>query len=342
MSDPTSVKKPHVAAIDKQWLDLTREAAVEPTLPIIDSHIHLWDFSDPPYFGNDFVSDAAGGHDVQASVYVECTMAYALDGDTALRPVGETRFAVEQALAHSTPRLQLAAAILGAADLSLGADVRAVLEAQEAAGQGRWRGVRVRAAWDADPVAGYGVHGAPKGSMLSPEFRQGVKCLASKGMVLEIWAFHTQMDEVVDLARAFPDQTIVVNHVGGPLGVGPYAGRRDEVYADWAAAMRRVGTCPNVHVKLGGLGISRAGFEFDKLPRPLSSDELAQAWGRYVQVCIEAFTPKRAYFGSNFPVDKAVCHYGVLLNAFKKMTAAYSADERRAMFAGNARALYRL
>lgn len=336
-------KKPHVPAVRPQWLALRHEAAIDPSLPIVDAHIHLWDFSTPPYFGMDFVADTGSGHNVTDSVFVECMMAYEEDGPQEMRPVGETRFVVSQGLDAANPKHNLAAAIMGAADLSLGDAVRPVLQAHVEAGKGRFRGVRTRAAWDADPAAGYGAAAAtPEGLLRQASFQQGVKCLGAMGLSLDVWVFHPQLADVVALARACPDVPIALNHVGGPLGVGSYASQRDEVFTAWSSGIRELSRCPNVHVKLGGLGISRMGFGFDAVSQPLSSDELALAWGPYLTTCIEAFGPDRSLFASNFPVDKAVCSYTVLWNSFKKITASYSEAERRAMFAGNARNLYRI
>ena len=336
-------KKPHVPALRPDWLALRREAVVEPSLSIVDAHIHLWDFSTPPFFGADLVADASSGHDVTASVFIECLMAYAQDGPQELRPVGETRFVASQALHASSARHQVAAAIMGAADLGLGDAVRPVLEAHVQAGGGRFRGVRTRAAWDADPVAGYGAAAStPEGQLRQESFQQGVRCLGAMELTLDVWLFHPQLADVVALAKACPDVAIAVNHVGGPVGVGCYASKRDEVFANWVASIRELARYPNVYVKLGGLGISRIGFGFDAAPEPLSSDDLARAWGPYVRTCIEAFGPQRALFGSNFPVDKAVCSYTVLWNSFKKITAGYSAAERQCLFTDNARKLYRM
>ena len=336
-------KKPHVPAVRPEWLSLRQEAAVEPSLSIVDAHVHLWDFSTPPFFGADLVADASSGHDVTASVFIECMMAYAEDGQQELRPVGETRFVASQAQSASSDRHKVAAAIMGAADLALGDAVRPVLEAHVEAGGGRFRGIRTRAAWDADPVAGYGAAAtAPEGLLRQTSFQQGVRCLGTMGLTLDVWLFHTQLADVVALAKACPEVPIAVNHVGGPLGVGRYAGQRDEVFATWLDRVRELARCPNIYIKLGGLGISRMGFGFDAVAEPLSSDELAQAWGPYLTSCIEAFGPQRSLFGSNFPVDKAVCSYTVLWNCFKKITAGYSESERLAMFASNARKLYRI
>jgi predicted TIM-barrel fold metal-dependent hydrolase len=316
---------------------------VEPLFPLIDAHIHLWDFSTPPYFACDLIDDTNSGHDVHASVYVECTMGYDDMAPTILRPVGETRFALSQAVAASSEKHQVSAAILGAADLSLGKAVEPLLQAHKEAGQGRFRGIRTRAAWDADPWAGYlGANSAPEGLLRQPEFVDGVNCLGDNGLSLDVWLFHTQLPEVCQLAQKCPNVHIVLNHTGGPLGVGVYDGKREEVFAIWAANIREVAKYPNVHIKLGGLGISRIGFGLDLLPKPLSSDALATLWSPYIATCIDAFGPERCMFASNFPVDKVVCSYTTLWNSFKKLTSAYTPAERSSMLFGNAQALYRI
>ena len=156
------------------------------------------------------------------------------------------------------------------------------------------------------------------------------------------WNYHTQIAELTDLARTFPDTTIVLDHIGAPLSIGAYAGRRDEVFADWRRSIRGLAECPNVCVKLGGMGMRIFGFGFEEQPLPPSSDDLAKAWRPYVDTCIEAFGPQRAMFESNFPVDKVYCSYGILWNAFKKLTAACSADDKAELFFNTAKRTYRL
>jgi predicted TIM-barrel fold metal-dependent hydrolase len=147
---------------------------------------------------------------------------------------------------------------------------------------------------------------------------------------------------LLDLAQAFPDTPIVLNHVGGPLGAGPYRGQRDEVFAAWRAGMQALAGCPNVHAKLGGLAQAVNAFDFHEQPLPPSSGELANAWRPYLETCIEAFGARRCMFESNFPVDKAMCSYPVLWNAFKRIAAGASDDERNALFHDTAARFYRI
>ena len=238
---------------------------------------------------------------------------------------------------------------MGYADLRLGEAVRPVLEAHLSAGGGRFRGIRQGAAHDAEAHAHYG---QPPGTLLDHgpglladlRFRAGFAHLAPLGLSFETFVAHPQLPELTALARAFPGAAIGVNHVGLPLGVGKYAGRREEVFADWSASMRELATCPNVSVKLGGLGLTMTGFayEFDDAPEPPSSEQLAAAWRPYLETCIEAFGADRCMFESDFPVDKASFSYAVFWNACKRLARGASAAEKQDLFSASAARFYRL
>lgn len=317
------------------------EPTVLPDLPIVDAHIHLWHRDN--YFARDFLADVGSGHHVAASVYAECGMAYADDPREAFRPVGETRYVLDQVRIAEGSGHGLAAGILCAADLELGQGVKPVLAAHAEAAQGRLRGVRYRVAWDADPVAGYGEPGYPSENLLDSEaFLAGARVVGEMGLVLDLWGFHTQLGGIAAFAEKLPDLTIVVDHVGGPLGVGRYAGRRAEVFQDWLVGVRRLAALPNVHIKLSGLAISRLGFGFQESGPAASSDVLAALWRPYVHACAEIFGPDRSIFASNYPVDRVAAPYHMLLNAYKKMLGDFSRDELTAIFAGNARRIYAL
>ena len=334
-------KKPHVHPIDDAWLARGQEAPIAPDIDIVDAHIHLWDFSTPPYFHDSYTADALSAG-ISASVYVDCTMGYYEDGPEALAPVGEVAFVRAQAEA-ARGAVNVAAAIIGWADLTLGDAVDDVLVALEAAGGGRLRGVRARANYDPDPQAGYGAIGAPQGLLGQDDFRRGVERVQARGHVLDLYAFHTQLGEVADLARAFPDLPILLNHIGGPLGVGLYAHNREQVFADWAAGMAQVAACPNVEVKVGGFGVSRLAIVTAQgRDRPPSSQEVADLCQPWVDHCITHFGPERAMFASNFPVDKAVMPLLTLVNAMKHLTASLPLDAQKQFFAGNARRLYNI
>jgi predicted TIM-barrel fold metal-dependent hydrolase len=337
---PAPVKHP---PIRPDWLALRREEALEPGLPIIDAHHHLWGPPRDPYLLEDFRADAAGGHDIRASVFIECDTHYRSGGDPLLRPLGETEFvadAARRAIALGGPRV--AAAIVGHVDLAAGAAIGPVLEAQIAAGDNRFRGVRYISAWHPDPAARGSVATPPPMILLDPRFREGFAQLAPLGLTFDAWMYHVQLAELRDLADAFPETPIVLNHFGGALGIGPYASRGRHVRASWAAALRELSHCPNLHLKVGGLGMRLFGFDLHERATPPSSEELAELWRPMVETAVEAFGAERCMFESNYPVDKAGIGYTVLWNAFKRITAGWSASERTALFHGTASRFYRI
>jgi predicted TIM-barrel fold metal-dependent hydrolase len=238
--------------------------------------------------------------------------------------------------------VRICAGIVSHVNLLLGDGARAVLEAEIAAGNGRFRGIRHSSAWDADASVAAMYATRPKGLLLDPTFRKGFACLAPLGLSFDAWMFHPQLDEFADLARAFPDTKIVLDHCGGPVGVGRFAGKREETFAVWKASIQEVAKCPNVSVKLGGLAMRLLGYDFHERPVPPSSEEAAAAWRPYIETCIEAFGPARAMFESNFPPDKGQCSYQVIYNAFKRIAAQYSEAEKTALFSKTAADFYRL
>ncbi|MGO1075807.1 amidohydrolase family protein [Inquilinus sp. CA228] len=319
------------------WQSGATEPALEPDLPMVDSHHHLWRRDSGNYLPGDLASDA-GGHAVVATVCIECGAGYRPDGPEELRPVGETEFIAAEAAGASNG---VGAAIVGRADLRLGTRVQEVLNAHIEAGQGRFRGIRQPLRWDAAGIGMFGKPG-PRGLALDPDFREGFAALAPLGLSFDAWLFHPQLDELVDLARAFPDTAIILNHVGGPLGVGAYAGRRDEVLALWRHGIAALAQCPNVLVKVGGLGMLYYGFDFHERAVPPGSTELAAAWRPYAEECFDRFGIDRCLFESNFPVDKQSCSYNALANAFKRLTRGFSEAERSAFFSRNAARTYRI
>ncbi len=324
------------------WLQTRLEAALEPELAIVDAHHHLWDRAGG-YLLDELLADLAAGHNVVATVYLQCAYAYRSTGPVSLRPVGETEFVADVAR-HSQQRgvkTQVCAGIVGYADLTLGDEVEAVLLAHIDAGGGRFRGIRhILARHDAFNASLLGP--APRGLMQQADFRRGLARLQALGLSFDAWLFHTQIDELVDLAQALPGLPIVLNHLGGPLAIGPYIGKRDEVFLVWREAIKRLAACPNVSIKLGGLGMAIGGFEFHQQALPPSSEQLCAAWAPYMHASIEAFGAKRCMFESNFPVDKAMCSYGVLWNAYKRIAAGASDSEKACLFSDSAAAFYRL
>jgi len=318
----------------EDWLALRKEEILDPARPIVDPHHHLWDRGGQRYLIEEMASDIASGHNIVATVYVDCRSMYRASGPEAFRPVGEVEFANGVAA--------ICAGIVSHVNLLLGEAARDVLEAEIAAGQGRFRGIRHSSAWDADAnVAGmYATR--PKGLLLEPTFRKGFACLAPLALSFDAWLFHPQIGELTDLARAFPDTKIVLDHCGGPIGIGSYANRRDEIFPVWKASIREIAKCPNVVVKLGGLAMRLLGYDFHQRPMPPSSEEAAAAWRPYIETCIEAFGPERSMFESNFPPDKGQCSYQVIFNAFKRIAAPYSEAEKTALFSKTATDFYRL
>jgi predicted TIM-barrel fold metal-dependent hydrolase len=329
----------------EDWLTQLTEQVIDPTRPIVDPHHHLWDRGGQRYMIEDMAADIASGHNIVATVYVEARSMYRAAGAEALRPVGEIEFATGAAAMSASGgygQALICAGIVGHVNLLLGEAARPVLEAEIAAGEGRFRGIRHSSAWDSDPDVAHMYATRPKGLLLDPAFRKGFACLAPLGLSFDAWLFHPQLNEFVDLARAFPDTRICLDHCGGPIGIGGYANRREEIFPQWKASIQEAAKCNNVVVKLGGLAMCLLGYDFHLRPKPPSSEQAAAAWKPYIETCIEAFGPDRCMFESNFPPDKGQCSYQVIFNAFKRLAAPYSEAEKTALFSKTAAAFYRL
>ena len=331
---------------DEAWLARQpAEPILEPELPIIDTHHHLWDREGHRYLLPDFLADAATGHHLVATVFLECHSMYRAAGPVEMRPVGETEFVAGQAAMSASGMYgptRVAAGIVGFADLTLGDRVEPVLQAHLRAGGGRFRGVRHSAAWDASDVIGNSAVADGPHVYQRPDFRAGLAVLTRLGLSLDAWVFHPQLADVVDLARTFPDTTIILGHVGGVLGYGPYAGQQKAVFAAWKPGMTELAACPNVVVKLGGMMMRLAAYDYRTQPKPPTSTELAALWRPYIETCIELFGANRCLFESNFPVDKMGIGWAGLWNALKRIAGGASAPEKQAMFSGTARRVYRL
>lgn len=335
---------PHTA-VREDWLGSLVEPIFDPQIPLIDPHHHLWDRAYYPYLEPQFCADLESGHRVVATAFVECRAMHSDHGPQHLRPVGETAFVTDLAEAHARAMpgaTNIAAAIIGYADLTLGAAVNEVLQAHIAAGRGRFRGIRNIAAWESTGTVQSTVYVSPEHLLYDARLREGFACLGPPGLTFESWIYHTQIDDLTDLARAFPGTIVILDHIGGPLGIGPYRSRRDEVFADWTAAIQQLATCPNARVKLSGFGMQAFGFDFHERERPPSSEDIAAAIRPYVETCIEAFGADRCMFASNFPVDKSAFSYPVLWNAFKRLCAPYTPRERAALLHDTAATTYRL
>jgi predicted TIM-barrel fold metal-dependent hydrolase len=329
------------------WLELTPETALEPDLPICDCHHHVWAHRHEPaayqrYLLPDLAADIRGsGHNVRSTVYIEVGAFYRTDGPPEMRPLGEVahvgRLADEAATGKHGPA-KIAAAIVGHADLKLGDRVAPVLEAMQATSP-RFRGIRHAAGWDASPEL---TQRDIAGVMGTAQYRAGARVLAKMGLTLDNSLYHTQLGEFAALARAVPDLVMVLNHIGGLVRIGPYAGRDDEVLAHWRRGIETVAACPNIVLKLGGVGQKRFGFDWHTRARPIGSEELAQTLAPLMHYCIGKFGPDRCMFESNFPVDKISYSYTVAFNAFKRLSKDYSASERAALFHDTAARVYRI
>jgi L-fuconolactonase len=337
--EPRPYPHPHV---DEAWLNRLREDILEPDLPIVDAHHHLWERPSGRYLLDELRADLDSGHNVRATVFIQCGYAYRSDGPAEMRPVGETqRVAAIAAQAAAEGAPGICAGIVGYCDFRLGDRVAAVLEAHVAAGAGRFRGIRQSAGWDAAIVSTTSAV-PPRGLLLDPAFRAGLARLGDHGLSYECSLYHPQLHELTDLARAFPELPILANHCGGPIRIGPYADDPRATFAAWRAALRELAACPNVTLKLGGQAMTIRGFTWHDAPLPPSSGELAAAWRPTMETCIEMFGAARCMFESNFPVDKGMCSYPVVWNAFKRLANDFSADEKAALFHRTAARFYRL
>ncbi len=343
--DPATAPTPH-PPVRPDWLALCHEEILDPGLPIVDPHHHLVDRANTGcYLLPELLADTGSGHNIIATVYLEWLSMYRAGGPIEMRPVGEVEFANDVAAVAASGtygNTKVCAGIVAYADLMLGARVEPVLEAMIAAAGGRFRGIRYITASHPDEAARGSSINRPAGLLMEPKVREGFARLAPLGLSSDAWMYFTQLGELTDLARAFPETPMVLDHVGGPIGIGPYAGKREEVFAEWRRGIREVAKCSNVHVKLGGLGMRLFGFDFHTRSMPPSSEELVAAWRPYIETCIEAFGPERAMFESNFPVDKGSGSYHVFWNAFKRIAAGCSTAEKAALFSGTATRFYRL
>ena len=330
----------------KLWLEQVIEDIIDPQRPIIDPHHHLWrDKTVDDYQLADLWEDTGSGHNIIGTVFVECSADYRKEGPEALRPVGETDYVSAAAEISSTQAADGRPPILGIvshANLRLGDAVEEVIAAHLDAGKGRVKGIRHSAAYYPDPPAVDRYAGRTQHLLLDPDFRRGFTKLAPFDMSFDAWLLHPQIRELIDLARKFPETTIIFDHFGGPLGIGPYKGKQSEIYPQWKKDVADLAKCDNVVAKLGGLAMMINGWGWDERELPASSDDIVHAHQDYYLHMIDCFGPRRCMFESNFPVDKVSVSYSVLWNAFKKIGLRFSQDENELLFEGTAKWVYRL
>lgn len=330
--------------IDEDWLALRTEAALDPSRPIIDAHHHLWERT-APYLIPQLQGDLNCGHNFQATIYMECSYKYRLDGDPRFASVGEVEYANEVAehfLSTSGNKVQACAGIVGKVDLTMGACAQDILQACMEKAPTRFRGIRHMAAWDASPEVNALMHPPAANLLLDPHFREGFSKLAPLGLSFDAWVYHPQLPQLLDLVDAFPETQVIIDHAGGLMAVGPYAANHSQQFAAWKASLQALAKRPNVSLKIGGLNMRGHGFGFIDRELPPTSVELAQAWKPHVETCIEIFGARRCMFESNFPPDKCGVSAVVLWNAFKRIAAQASEDEQSALFAETAARIYRL
>ena len=326
------------------WLSQVVEPILAPEVPICDPHHHLWDREDKPYLLPELLEDLGSGHHVVSTVFVECGSMYRAQGPSEMASLGETEFvngiAAMSASGQYGPA-KICAGIVSYADMTLGEAVGPVLDAHMAASS-RFRGIRHAAGWDASDAVRNSHTYPPQSLYRDEQFRRGIEQLSARGLSFDAWLYHTQIHELTELARDFPELPIIIDHFGGPLGIGPYAGRQDEIFQQWQVAYAALAECDNVYAKLGGLAMPINGFGWHKRATPATSDEVVAATGRFHRFAIEAFGPRRCMFESNFPVDKQSCSYAVLWNAFKKIAAQATDEDRRWLFHDTAATAYGL
>lgn len=311
--------------------------------PIIDPHHHLWRRpGGNDYLLEDLWEDTGSGHNIVKTVFVECGAEYREDGPEHLQVLGETEFVTAQAIKSEQGPGATIAGIVGRVDLRLGAGARDVLEQHIELAGGRFRGIRHAGARDPHPEALMIAGRAPEKLYEDLDYRKGMKVLGDMGLTFDTWHYHHQNPDFANLARACPDTQMILDHFGTPLGVGPYADQREEIFVQWKKDIAEIARCENVVAKIGGLAMPDNGFGWHDRDEPVTAEEFAEAQRRYYLHTIECFGPERCLMESNFPVDKFSIAYDVLYNGLKLIVADFSEDEKHAMFYGNSARVYQL
>jgi L-fuconolactonase len=341
-------KSPHLP-VRQEWLNQHIEDPILPNFPIIDPHHHLWDVGFGRYYIEELLEDInSSGHNIEATVYIMSssnTKIYAKDGLKEFKPLTEIEFATSEGKrADLIPdnKVKVNASIVGSVDLTFGSKLEPVLEKAINISEGRLKGIRMLLASHSDPRISSGAVKSDLGLMLHPNFIDGAKCIQNADLSLDFWIYHTQLNEMEKIARALPDLTIILNHVGGPIHLGEYEGKQAVTHREWRSAMIRLSRIPNINVKLGGLGMAVNGAKFHNDKIPPNSVQLSDVWKPWIYETIDMFGFDRCMFESNFPVDKGSCSYGTLWNAFKILATDMSDDEKNKLFSKNAARIYKI
>ena len=341
-------KSPHLP-VRQEWLNQHIEDPILPNIPIIDPHHHLWDVGFGRYYIEELLEDInSSGHNILSTVYIMSssnTKIYSKDGLEEFKPLTEIEFATSEGKrADLIPnnKVKVNASIVGSVDLTYGNKLQPVLEKAVNISEGRLKGIRMLLASHTDPRISSGAVKSDLGLMLHPNFIEGAKCIQNANLSLDFWIYHTQLNEMEKIARALPELTIILNHIGGPIHLGEYEGKQAATHREWRSAMMRLSRIPNINVKLGGLGMAVNGAKFHNNKFPPNSVQLSDVWKPWIYETIDMFGFDRCMFESNFPVDKGSCSYGALWNAFKILAKDMSDDEINKLFSKNAAKIYKI
>tara|TARA_B100000214_G_scaffold50505_2_gene31822 strand:- start:5564 stop:6592 length:1029 start_codon:yes stop_codon:yes gene_type:complete len=335
----------------EDWINGVKEEIIDPEREIIDPHHHLWHGPDNPpgikesyrYLLQDLWQDTSSGHNIKKTVFIDCGQEYYSDGPEQFKPVGETEFVAEIAAQATSDQSQAQiSGIIGHANMMLGSNVKEVLELHVEKGNGLFRGIRHAGGWDSDErVKNAHSHPTPH-IYLEDKFQQGLQELSSLEMVFDTWHYHNQIKDLTKLAKNLPELIIIHDHFGGPLGIGPYKDKREEIFIQWQEDIYELSQCPNVFSKLGGLAMPVNGWDWHKRELPATSDEIISEQGRYYLHTLECFGSDRCMFESNFPVDKQSVSYHVIWNAYKKLVYDFDEKTKDDLFYKTAERVYKL
>lgn len=330
--------------IDEAARALEREPIIEPDLPIVDAHHHLWDGPVHRFDGYEFLKEAGSGHRIVASIFAECSSMYRSTGPDVFRSIGETEYVngiAAMAASGAYGECRIAAGIVGFTDLCDPAAALS-LDLHLARAGARFKGVRFPVAWHPDAKFRHRRRNPEPNLMQRREFRHGFDALAERGLNFDAWIYSNQAAELAELAAAYPQTQIVVNHFAGPVGIGEGFSPEGAAFAEWCRAIEALAKQANISCKLGGFGMPLFGFHGSFAGGPVTSMRLAELWAPMVHAAIAAFGPARCMFESNFPMDKELCGYATLWNAFKRIAQDYPGEARRVLFAKTAARIYRL